>query len=39
VVAGRPVVSDGQLVDPAVEDILGRHRTVAARLQGLATAS
>jgi cytosine/adenosine deaminase-related metal-dependent hydrolase len=35
VVAGRPVVEDGRLVDASVEDILARHRAAAARLQGL----
>lgn len=35
VVAGRPVVRDGRLVTDGVEDILGRHRRVASRLQGL----
>ena len=35
IVAGRPVVEDGRLVDPSVDDILTRHRAAAARLQGL----
>jgi cytosine/adenosine deaminase-related metal-dependent hydrolase len=35
VVAGRLVVEEGRLVDPSVEDILARHRSAAARLQGL----
>jgi cytosine/adenosine deaminase-related metal-dependent hydrolase len=35
VVAGRSIVADGQLVAPEVDDVLGRHRRVAARLQGL----
>jgi cytosine/adenosine deaminase-related metal-dependent hydrolase len=35
VVAGVPVVAGGALVAPAVEDVLGRHRAAAARLQGL----
>jgi cytosine/adenosine deaminase-related metal-dependent hydrolase len=35
VVAGRLVVEDGHLVDPRVDEVLGRHRIVAARLQGL----
>jgi cytosine/adenosine deaminase-related metal-dependent hydrolase len=35
VVAGVPVVRDGALVAAGVEDILRRHRAVAARLQGL----
>jgi cytosine/adenosine deaminase-related metal-dependent hydrolase len=39
VVAGRSIVADGRLVDPGVDDILGRHRVVAARLQGLTAAS
>jgi len=34
VVAGRPVVVDGALVAAGVEDVLRRHRRVAARLQG-----
>ena len=33
VVAGRPVVADGQLVAPGVEDRLARHRAVAAAWQ------
>ncbi|HLH46704.1 MAG TPA: amidohydrolase family protein, partial [Acidimicrobiales bacterium] len=33
VVAGRPVVRDGGVVAGGVEDILARHRRVAARLQ------
>ncbi len=36
IVAGRPVVRDGRLVNGAVEDVLRRHRAVAARMQGLA---
>lgn len=35
VVAGRAVVRDGALVDPGVDDVLARHRRVAARLQGV----
>jgi hypothetical protein len=35
VVAGRPVVRDGHLVAAGVEEILDRHRRVAARIQGL----
>jgi cytosine/adenosine deaminase-related metal-dependent hydrolase len=35
VVAGRPVVRDGELVAGGMEDILARHRRVASRLQGL----
>ena len=36
VVAGRPVVTDGRLVDPGVEDMLVRHRREATRIQRLA---
>ena len=35
VVAGRPVVTDGLVVHPGLEDMLRRHRTVSARVQGL----
>ncbi len=35
IVAGRFVVEDGHLADPRVEEMLGRHHAVAARLQGL----
>jgi cytosine/adenosine deaminase-related metal-dependent hydrolase len=35
VVAGVTVVADGELVAGGVDDILRRHRVVAARLQGL----
>jgi 8-oxoguanine deaminase len=35
VVAGRPVVRDGRVEAGGVEDILARHRKVAARLQGV----
>jgi cytosine/adenosine deaminase-related metal-dependent hydrolase len=35
VVAGVAVVADGELVAGGVDDILRRHRVVAARLQGL----
>jgi cytosine/adenosine deaminase-related metal-dependent hydrolase len=35
VVAGRPVVEDGRLVSSRVEEMLGRHRRVAARIQGI----
>jgi cytosine/adenosine deaminase-related metal-dependent hydrolase len=35
VIAGRPVVEDGELRATGVEDILTRHRASAARLQGL----
>ncbi len=33
VVAGRPVVEDGRLVDPGVEAMLSRHRAEAIRIQ------
>ena len=36
VVAGRPVVEDGTLVNPGLEEMLRRHHTVATRLQRLA---
>jgi cytosine/adenosine deaminase-related metal-dependent hydrolase len=36
VVAGRPVVEDGALVHPGLEEMLRRHHTVATRLQRLA---
>ncbi|HEX6393646.1 MAG TPA: 8-oxoguanine deaminase [Acidimicrobiales bacterium] len=36
VVAGRPVVREGELVRPGVHDIVRRHRDVAARMQQLA---
>ena len=39
VVAGRSVVADGHLVDPALTDVLRRHRTVAGRLQGRGASS
>jgi cytosine/adenosine deaminase-related metal-dependent hydrolase len=35
VVAGRAVVRDGRLVDPHVEEQLGRHRALASAMQGL----
>lgn len=35
VVAGRPIVRDGQLTLTGVEDMLNRHAAVARRLQGL----
>jgi cytosine/adenosine deaminase-related metal-dependent hydrolase len=35
VVAGTPVVEQGVLVHPGVEDILRRHRQAATRIQGL----
>ncbi|HKE98447.1 MAG TPA: 8-oxoguanine deaminase [Actinomycetes bacterium] len=34
VVAGRPLVRDGALTAPGVQDALDRHRRAAARLQG-----
>lgn len=36
IVAGVPVVLHGQLDNPKAEQVLRRHRAVAARLQGLA---
>ncbi|HWE91052.1 MAG TPA: 8-oxoguanine deaminase [Pseudonocardiaceae bacterium] len=36
VVAGKPIVQDGQLTLTGVEDILTRHAAVSRRLQGLA---
>lgn len=36
VVAGRPVVEDGALVHPGLEDVLRRHHAAASRLQRLA---
>jgi hypothetical protein len=35
VVAGRPLVEDGELRAAGVDGILRRHRAAAARLQGL----
>lgn len=35
VIAGRPVVRDGQLLAGGLEDVLARHRKVSARMQGL----
>jgi hypothetical protein len=35
VVAGRPVVEDGRLVDPRLDEMLTRHRQLAATLQGV----
>ena len=35
VVAGVPVVEDGRLVHPGVDERLRRHRAVASRMQGL----
>jgi cytosine/adenosine deaminase-related metal-dependent hydrolase len=37
IVAGRLVVEDGRLTHPAVDDMLARHRVVAARLQNMAS--
>ncbi len=34
VVAGRPIVREGRLVSPRVDELLAVHRTVAARIQG-----
>jgi hypothetical protein len=34
VVAGKPVVEEGKLVNEAIEDRLKRHRLVSARIQG-----
>lgn len=34
IVHGRPIVSDGHLVSPRVDELLATHRRVAARLQG-----
>ena len=36
VVAGRVLVEDGELRLPGLDDVLARHRAVAARLQGIA---
>jgi cytosine/adenosine deaminase-related metal-dependent hydrolase len=35
IVAGRPVVADGAIVRPGLDDMLRRHRVISARLQGL----
>jgi cytosine/adenosine deaminase-related metal-dependent hydrolase len=35
VVAGRPVVSDGAVVHPALDEMLRRHRSISARIQQL----
>lgn len=35
VVAGRPVVEDGELRVPGLEEVLARHRAAAARIQGV----
>jgi cytosine/adenosine deaminase-related metal-dependent hydrolase len=34
VVAGRPVVADGAVVHPGLDEMLRRHRAIAARIQG-----
>ena len=34
IVAGRPIVMDGRLVSPRVEEMLYAHRAVASRIQG-----
>jgi cytosine/adenosine deaminase-related metal-dependent hydrolase len=36
VVGGRPVVRDGRLVSPRVDELLGAHRRLAAQVQRLA---
>ena len=33
IIAGRSVVANGMLIDPRVDEMLGRHRTVAQRWQ------
>ena len=33
IIAGRSVVANGMLVDPRIDEMLGRHRTVAQRWQ------
>ena len=35
VVHGRPVVRDGELLDPHLDERMAKHRTIAARFQGL----
>jgi hypothetical protein len=35
VIAGRPLVEDGELRATGLDDVLARHRVAAARLQGL----
>jgi cytosine/adenosine deaminase-related metal-dependent hydrolase len=35
IVAGQPVVEEGRIVNPDIEDRLARHRAAAARVQGL----
>jgi cytosine/adenosine deaminase-related metal-dependent hydrolase len=35
IVAGQPVVTDGAIVRPGLEDMLRRHRAISARIQGL----
>jgi hypothetical protein len=35
VVAGRPLVEDGELRAAGLDDVLRRHRVAATRLQGL----
>jgi hypothetical protein len=35
IIAGHSVVAAGMLVDPRIDEILGRHRAVAMRWQGL----
>ncbi len=36
IVAGRPVVTDGAVVHPGLDEMLRTHRRLSARLQGLA---
>ena len=33
VVAGRPVVEDGALASPRLEEMLARHRSLSERIQ------
>jgi cytosine/adenosine deaminase-related metal-dependent hydrolase len=35
IVAGKVLVDDGHLVSPSVDEMLGAHRRIAARIQGL----
>jgi hypothetical protein len=35
VVAGHPLVEDGELRAKGLDDILARHRVAAARMQGV----
>jgi cytosine/adenosine deaminase-related metal-dependent hydrolase len=36
IVAGRPLVREGRIVDTALESVLGAHRSAARELQGVA---